>query len=452
MKKKLNPIRLSRRHVLRGIGTAIGLPLLDAMLPKSAHAQPGVKLTTPEALPGEPTPRAIFCYVPNGVNIADWVPQASGAAYALSPTLAELEQFKGDLTVLSGLGHPNSRGGHTGADTWLTGADLERMPGRQYANSVSVDQLMAAQVGEHTRIPSLELSANSGTGSAGHSFTLAFDANGTPLPAENSARRLFERLFVPDSAGSRAATLQRYASKRSVLDSVLEEAAQLERSLGQADRQRMDEYLNSVRETERRVERLEQWIDVPKPEVSAQELALWSQSRDAHDRPAWLGVMLELSYLAFTSDITRVITFEWSREAGGVGPGGEDHHALSHHGGDQGMLDGLAEIDRFHVERLSRLLDLLSGTREGDARMLDHTMIMFGSGMDNGRGGEHSPDNLPLLIAGGGALGLTHGSHLAFDPDDHPPLSNLLLGMLRTMQPQVDRFQDSTGVLSPLFG
>jgi hypothetical protein len=441
--------RLSRRHLLRGAGAAVGLPFLEAMLPRSARAQSN--LTTPDALSGEPKARAIFCYVPNGVNIADWVPTSSGAAYELSPTLVELERFKGDLTVLSGMGHPSSRGGHTGADTWLTGADLERIAGRQYANSVSVDQLMAAHVAQETRIPSLELSANSGTGTAGHSFTLAFDSNGTPLPAENSARRLFERLFVPDSAGSRAATLQRYANKRSVLDAVLDEAADLQRSLGQADRERMDEYLSSVRETERRVERLEQWIDVPKPEVAAQELALWSQSRDAHDRPAWLGVMLELSYLAFTSDITRVITFEWSREAGGVGPGGEDHHALSHHGGDQGMLAGLAEIDRFHIERLGRFLDLLAGTREGDDRMLDHTMIMYGSGMDNGRGGDHSPDNLPLLIAGGDAIGLTHGQHIAFDPEDHPPLANVLLGMLQAMQPEVDQFQDSTGVLTPIF-
>ena len=172
---------------------------------------------------------------------------------------------------------------------------------------------------------------------------------------------------------------------------------------------------------------------------------------DAHDRPAWLGVMLDLAWLAFTSDITRVITFEWSREAGGVGPGGEDHHALSHHGGDRGMLEGLASIDRFHIERLTRLIGLLNDTREGEARMLDHTMIMYGSGMNNGRAGDHSPQNLPLLLAGGGALGLTHGQHLAFDPDDHPPLSNVLLGMLRAMQVEADRFQDSTGILRPIF-
>lgn len=445
---KRRAIRLSRRAVLRGAGAALSLPLLEAMVPPAAAQS---NLQPRDSLTADPQPRVIFCYVPNGVNIAQWVPASAGAGYALSPSLAAMQRHRDDFTVVSGLGHHNARGGHSGADTWLTGADLERVPGRDYTNSVSLDQLIAAALGSSTRIPSLELSDQSGTGNATHSHTLAFDRNGTPLPAENSARRLFERLFVPDGSASRAATLQRYASKRSVLDAVLAEAATLEARLGTADRERLDEYLSSVRETERRVEQLERWIDVPKPDVSWADLALEAKSQDAHDRPAWIDVMLDLSYLAFTSDTTRVITFEWSREAGGYGGEGEDHHALSHHGGDAGMLESLARIDRFHVERLARFLDLLGQTREGERRMLDRTVIMFGSGMNSGRAGDHSPDNLPLLLAGGGALGLSHGSHLAFDPDDHPPLSNVLLGIAQAVGVEMEQFQDSTGTLAGLF-
>lgn len=392
----------------------------------------------------------ICCYVPNGVNIMQWVPQDSGENYTLSPTLETLADHRADFTVLSGLGHHNSQGGHSGADTWLTGADLTGTPGRDYSNQISADQLVAEAIGRETRVPSLELSDGSGTGSAGHSHTLAFDRNGTPLPAENSPRRLFERLFVPDDAASREATLRRYAEKRSILDDVLAEAQRLENQLGQSDRQRLNEYLNSVRETEQRVERLVDWVDVPKPEVDAQYLQLNSQPGDAHDRPMWIDVMLELSYLAFATDTTRVITYEWSREAGGYGGGGENHHELSHHGGDAGMLESLARIDRFHLERLARFMTFLKTTPEGEGNMLDHTMIMYGSGMNSGEGGDHSPDNLPLLVAGGQAWGLRHGRHLAHNPEQHPPLSNVLLTLIQGMGLEVDAFQDSTGTMTGL--
>ena len=438
---------LSRRHALRGLGACISLPLLDAMLPRVFAApskfQPWTQSQSVQ-------PRMICCYVPNGVNILEWMPTGDGKSYQASKTLEVLQPHRDDFTVLTGLGHPASQGGHSGADTWLTGADLTSKPGSDYSNSISIDQVVAEVHGKQTRFPSLQLADGSGTGSAGHSHTLSFDRRGTPLPAENSPKRLFERLFVPESAEDRAATLRRFAERKSILDSVLEDAHRLEKKLGKGDQRKLDEYLNSVRETEQRVERLEEWIDVPKPEIDATHLQLGSQPNNAHDRPMWLDVMLEISYLAFLTDTTRVITFEWSREAGGYGGGGENHHELSHHGGDAGMLQKLGVIDRFHLERLGRFLTFLKSTQEADGNMLDRTMVLYGSGMNSGEGGEHSPKNLPTLLAGGKKLGLQHGQHLGFNPDSHPPLANVLLTMAQGMGLEADSFNDSTGTLTGL--
>ncbi len=440
--------QLSRRTILRGLGTALSLPVLDAMIPgvtRSASAAPSKFEPLKQSLGVQP--RSIFCYVPNGVNILEWVPKSTGKEYELSPTLQVMAEHRDDFTVYSGLGHPASQGGHSGADTWLTGADLTAVPGSDYSNSVSIDQIIAAKHGDATRFTSLQLSDASGTGSAGHSHTLSFNLSGTPIPAENSPKRLFERLFVPDSAADRAATLQRYAEKKSILDSVLSDANKLRNKLNKADQDKLDQYFSSVRETEVRVERLESWIDVPKPEIDAKHLQLSSQPGNAHDRPMWIDVMLELCYLAFLTDTTRVISFEWSREAGGFGGGGENHHELSHHGGDAGMLQKLGVIDRFHLSRLARFVDFLKKTSDGDSNMLDHTMIMYGSGMNSGEGGEHSPKNLPLLVAGGKRYGWQHGQHQAFDVDKHPPLSNLLVSIAQKMGCEVDRFSDSNGTV-----
>ncbi len=422
----------------------MGLPLLDAMMPRVEAAPSQFKPWNESRFEH---PRTIFCYVPNGVNIFQWMPQTAGRNYELSPTLRELSDHRDRFSVITGIGHPHAKGGHSGADTWLTGADLQAVPGSDYSNTISVDQVIAESIGKETRVPSLQLSDQSGTGSAGHSHTLSFDRSGIPLPAESSPQQIFERLFVPDTAKDRQALLQRYAEKKSLLDEVQREAKRLHRALGANDRQKFEEYLNSVRETEQRLERLVAWIDVPQPEVSSKDLQLASQPGDAHDRPMWLDVMLELCYLAFITDTTRVIAFEWSREAGGYGGGGENHHELSHHGGDPGMLEKLGGIDRFHLQRLNRFLALLSSTKEGEGNMLDRTLVMYGSGMNSGEGGDHSPKNLPLLLAGGEKLGLSHGQHLAFDPSNHPPLSNLYLTLLHSLAIPMARFQDSTGPL-----
>jgi hypothetical protein len=437
---------LSRRYVLRAAGASLALPLLDAMTPRRLQAAP----STFRPLPASPAahPRLVCCYVPNGVNIFKWKPEQTGVGAALSPTLMPLVRHQSDLTVLSGLGHPASDGGHSGADTWLTAADLDAVPGRDYSNSVSIDQRLAELHGTQTRIASLQLSDRSGSGSALHSHTLSFDRSGTPLPAEDSPRRLFERLFVPESEVDRKATLNRYRLRRSILDSVSNQSKTLAKQLGKDDREKLAEYYNSVRATEQRIERLESWIDIPKATVDPKDLQLASKPNDAHDRPMWLDVMLEISYLAMLTDTTRIITFQWSREAGGYGGGGENHHELSHHGGDAGMLDRLAKIDQFHTSRLARFLDLLADTTEGEGRMLDSTMVMYGSGMNSGEGGEHSPKDLPLVIAGGQSLGLKHAGHVAFDKQNHPPLANVLLTLAQKAGWESDSFADSTGTLA----
>ncbi len=439
---------ISRRHVLRAAGAAIALPLLEAMGPR-AVASPSTFQQWAKSDAAHP--RTIFCYIPNGVNIIEWVPKTTGTNYELSPTLEVLKEHRTDFSVLSGLGHPNSQGGHSGADSWLTAANLKAKPGSDYSNTVSADQLLAEVHGKETRFPSLQISDMSGTGGAGHSHTLSFDRNGTPLPAENSPQRLFERLFVPDSAGDRQATLKRYAQQRSILDDIASEAKGLDRKLGTADRKKLDEYLSSVRQTETQVQRLQGWVDIPKKKVETAGLQLGNQPGNAHDRPMWLDVMLELSYLSFITDTTRVIAFEWSREAGGFGGGGENHHELSHHDGSPAKLTKLAEIDRFHVGRLARFMTLLKSTQEEAGNMLDSTLIMFGSGMNSGaERGDHSPKNLPLLVAGGKKLGLKHNQHLAFDPDKHPPLSNVLLTLLQKAGAPAEKFADATGTLTGL--
>lgn len=440
---------LDRRTMLRGLGVSLGLPVLEAMFPSALRANPSAFQPWASSSTA-PKPRAIFCYIPNGVNILEWMPKDSGKSYGLPPTLAGMAAHRDDFTLITGLGHPRSPGGHNGADTWLTAADLKSTPGKDYTNSISIDQVIAEKIGRETRLPSLELSDQSGSGTAGHSHTLSFSRSGTPLPAEDSPRRVFERLFVPDDATSREATLRRYAQKKSILDDIRSEAADLQQKLGAEDKSKLDEYLTSVRETEQRVDRLTQWVDVPKATVDSHDLQLSSQPGNAHDRPMWIDVMMELNYLAFATDTTRVITFEWSREAGGFGGGGENHHELSHHGGDPGMLKRLAEIDRFHVSRLTRFLDFLKRTQEGGGTMLDHTVIVFGSGMNSGETGDHSPKNLPLLVAGGKAFGFQHGQHLAHPQDSHPPLSNVLLSVAQKMGVDSGEFADATGTLTGL--
>ena len=435
-------LTLHRRSFLRTTGVAIALPLLDAMtceLPAEENAM-------------SPS-RMLVIYVPNGVNISKWVPATTGENYELSPTLKVLERHRKEFSVISGLGHPNSQGGHSGADTFLTAADLAGTSGFDYRNSISVDQVAAGAIGLQTRVPSLELSASGGTGSPGHSQTLAFSRDAVPLPAESNPRAVFNRLFVDDTRASRRAQAQRFIEDKSILDAVLGQTRKLNRHLGKRDQHKLDEYLNSVREVERRVKRAESWMDVPKPDVDEDHLLLDARPEERGKRQDWERTMYDLVKMAFETDTTRVITLQLGREAAGgyfteLGLQA-NHHELSHHGGDEDMLDGLHKIDCFHLEQLGFLLDHLKSTSESSHSLLDRTMILYGSGMNSGEGGGHSPKNLPLLFAGGRELGINLGSHLHFE-DGSVPFANVHLTMLQRMGLEQAQFVDSTGVLNGL--
>lgn len=442
--------RLSRRSFLRGAGVSIALPMLEAMTPHRLSSQPLESGAADRELP----PRVACCYIPNGVNIARWTPQGDGQSFPLSPTLEPLASLRQHVTVLTGLGHLRSDGGHFGADEFLTGADLDATPDRGYSNTVSVDQVAARTVGLQTRIPSLELSSNGGTGSAGHSHTLSFDDNGTPIPAECNPRRVFQRLFQNDDTTSRQRKLQNIEEDLSILDSVLQDASSLTRKLGRNDRRKLDEYLTSVREVERRVKQKESWLDVPRPRVDSGDLSLDASPDASHSRSRYFQTMFDLMFLAFQTDTTRVATFAMGREAGGgqydeIGVP-DVQHSLSHHGGDPEMLDRLAKIDHFLVEQFAYFIGRLGGTTDGDGTLLDRTMVLFGSGMNNGDRGVHSPKNLPLLFAGGEKLGLRQGQHLRFKIDS-TPFSNVHRTILDRMGIRDIEFSDSTHVVTEMY-
>ena len=248
---------LSRRHFLRGLGATMGLPLLDAMIPlRAADAVPKPR-------------RSVFVYIPNGVNGMTWQVTKPGRGYEMSAALKPLEAHREEFTVFSGLHHPNGLGqAHVCADTWLTAAKIDAQSARKYENTISVDQLMAEVTSQHTRFGSLELSISSGTGQPNNSSTLAFSRDGVPLPAEDNPRNVFDRLFGEEPGGipAQRAGLNK---RRSVLDAVLHEAKSLRLSLGKDDSTKLDEYLHSVRDVEQRTERLDAWLDVPKPKVDA---------------------------------------------------------------------------------------------------------------------------------------------------------------------------------------
>jgi hypothetical protein len=447
---------LTRRSFLRGAGVALGLPLLEAMIPERLQAAE------------KEIPRRLACfYVPNGVCNAEWIPETAGRDYQLSPSLRRLEEFKEDFTVISGICHPNIEvGQHACGDTFLTARHLGSTPGYDYKNSISVDQVAAMQLGKSTRFPSLVLSRQGGTGEARHSATMSFSREGGPLAAENNPRLVFERLFEDNSPNARSATQKRLAEERSILDMVQDNSRALQRRLGRTDRQKLDEYLTSVREVEGQIRRSEAWLDVPKPKVDSGKLDLKVNPRAADELKQYLSTMFDLIFLAFQTDTTRVCTFQLDQEVANhpftkfLGFT-DTYHGLSHHGGDPEMLKKLAQVDRFYLDQLAAFLRRLKAAREGTGTLLDRTLILYGSGMNNGKRGDHFGTNLPMLFAGGRELGLKQGRHLAYKQPEHdtykthasaPPLSNLFCTMLDHLKVPVKAFADSTGRITELSG
>lgn len=436
--------KLHRRHVLKGVGVSLALPVLDCMLPaRAAAVSPAVR-------------RSVFIYLPNGVNTADYQIKQYGASYSLTRPLSPLERYRDQITPISGLFHPNGLGHHHNCQKiWLTGGRI----GDAERNTVSVDQLMAMATAPQTRFPSLELS-NQGA-------SLAWSADGVQLPAHRSPALAFKEMFEVPSGGVGG---QRRKLKRdcSILDTVLDEARVLARSMGSDDRIRLDQYMTSVREVEIRAKRAATWLDTPRPEIEVKTAAKVNRDISLQMLGDYLRTMYDLMVLAFQTDMTRVITFSTGEE--GKGPAvpeigvSQDRHSLSHHNGNPKLLADLTRSDLFNVEQFAYLLGRLTDVHDANGPLLDSTMILFGSGMAYGH--SHGNANLPIVLAGGKAVGLKHGAHvdynrvrafngydggkdLYFKPlNENARLSNLLLTMAQRMGLETESFADSTGIVS----
>jgi len=453
---------LDRRHFLRGVGAAIALPLLDAMKPIGAAA----------AEPDKPR-RSVFVYIPNGVNGMAWQCTKPGKDFDLSPSLKPLGRHRDAFTVFSGLHHPNGLGqAHVCADTWLTGAKIDAQSARKYENTISVDQVMAEVTGQQTRIPSLELSISAGTGRPLNSSTLSFSRDGVPLPAEDNPRQVFTRLFGEEPGGIKAQRA-RLGTRHSVLDSCLDEAKSLRSGLGHDDRTKLDEYLHSVRDVEVRTERLDSWLDVPKPVVDKQLAAPFQRDVSKNQAGEYWRTMFDIIVLALRTDMTRVVSYMNGSEGNGLAIPEigitQSRHQLSHHNGDAVVMERMAKSDAFIVEQFSHFLDKLKEVKDGADPLLDRTMVLFGSGMSYGH--SHANSNLPIVLAGGRGLGLKHGQHIDYNyPQGHnyvlnhdewrdlcgkpknekARLSNVMLTMLQKMDVKTEKFVDSIAPVSEL--
>jgi Protein of unknown function (DUF1552) len=430
---------LPRRTFLRGMGTALALPMLDAMVP---------------ALFGkaiQSTPRLGFVYIPNGVILDQWKPSGPD----LSPTLKPLEPVKDQLNVITGLAHlqANTFGDGTGdhpraSAAWLTGVHAwdRTRPGVEVKLATSVDQLAAQVIGRDTQVSSLELMLENPTqiscdsGDCFYTNTISWRNPTTPNPTEAHPRIIFSRLFGDGGSASQRAA--RATKNGSILDSVMQEAASLDRSLGSGDHGKLTEYLDSVREIERRIQNAESQsarsVELPERPIDIPE------SFDEHAK-----LMFDLQALAYQADVTRVFTMVMGRELSArtfpnIGVP-EQHHAVSHHRNDPDLIAKKAKIDNYHIQLLSYFLQRLQNTPDGDGSLLDHSLILYGGGMGNGNLHEHT--DLPTLLAGKLCGRLKTGQHHAYP--DNTPMSNLLVTILDKAGVQTEKLGDSTGHLEP---
>jgi hypothetical protein len=449
---------ISRRTVLKGLGTAVALPWLESLRPALALAG-----TPAAAVAGKPPLRMAFLYIPNGAHMADWTPAAAGADFQLPYILVPLAPVKDSVNVMTGLTCDKARangdgpGDHARAQSsFLTGKQIRKTAGADIRNGVSVDQLAAAVLGDQTRFPSLELGCETGRPSgncdSGYScayqYNFAWRSETMPVPKEVDPKQVFERLFGGAKAEATAARAKRDFYKQSVLDFVQEDANALRKQLGQTDLAKLDEYLTAIRELENRIERAKQRnLEEPKPPSNfARPTGVPTEYAD-HVR-----LMLDLLALAFQTDQTRVGTFVLANDGSnrpykflGVPEG---HHDLSHHQGDAKKHAKIRQINRFHVSQLAYLLEKLKGVREGDGTLLDNCMIVYGSGISDGN--RHNHDDLPVLLAGRGGGTIKAGRHVRYPKET--PLTNLYLSMLDRAGVPTQRLGDSTGRLTSLEG
>jgi hypothetical protein len=437
---------LSRRSFLRGAGALIGLPMLDAMVPALAWARPANR---------QPPLRLGFVYVPNGMVMANWTPATQGTNFAFSPILKPLEPFRESTLVLSGLMDHNANalgdggGDHArAASSFLTGAHPRESGSDIYAG-VSVDQLAAQALGHKTRLPSLELGLEDtrivgqcdGNYSCAYTSSISWRTPTTPLPPMPNPRHVFERLFGNSDTSADPQTAARRARYRqSILDGVVEETRRLKASVGDADRRKIEEYLTSIREVERSIQKAQS-------ELPAHGPTLERPSGIPVDHAEHARLIFELLALAFQSDSTRVATMMIGRESSirsydNIGIP-EAHHQLSHHRNDPANLAKLTKIQTYHIKLFAQFIAKLQSISDGEGTLLDHSLILYGAGIaDSNR---HTHERLPIALVGKGNSSVKTGRHIDLGKDT--PVTNLLLAMLDRVDVRPERLGDSTAVL-----
>lgn len=410
---------LDRRAFLRGAGTVLSLPFLEAMVPAFA--------TRAQAAVGTPPPRFLAMCATLGFHTPFLFPKETGADYTLTPYLEPLKDLRKDFSVISGLQHMEQNGanGHTSEMTWLTSAKHPGLAG--FKNTISIDQLIAEHIGSQTRFPSLIL----GTGSD----SLSWSSSGVPLPAENSPSKAFTQLFVDGTPSEVAAQMRNLKRGRSILDTVMGQAKKLHGELGKRDQEKLDEYFSAVRDLEGRLVQNEEWAQKPKPKVDAKPPTDIQSRTDAIGK---MNLMQDLVVLALQTDSTRTVTLRLNGmnavpEIEGVK---NDWHNLSHHGQDEAKIAELEIIEKAEFTAFAGFLSKLKA-----ASLLDTSAVIFGSNLGNASA--HSTANLPLILAGGG---YKHGRHIAIDKDKHV-FSNLFVHLAQRMGVETDKFGFSSGVL-----
>ena len=443
---------ISRRTVLRGIGTTLALPLLDSMIPAFGPAARAAAL---------PVRRFGVVYVPNGMVMKNWTPEAEGAAFELTPIMKPLEAFRDQMLVVSGLSSNPPIGGFAGAASgvharastrFLTDVPPKRDQGVEIEAGISVDQLAARELGQYTQLASLELALEgrelAGSCDVGYSCaytnTIAWRSARTPLPMENDPRAVFERLFGDSGSTDPSARRARIEADRSILDAVTKRVAGLQKRVGTRDSSKLSEYLDAVRDVERRIQKAEEQSNQQLPLVD--EPAGVPATFEEHAK-----LMFDLQVLAYQTDLTRVITFMIGRDLSGrtypqIGVS-ESHHPISHHLNDPAKLTSLTKINTYHALHFAYYLEKLRSTPDGDGSLLDHMIIMYGAGMADSN--LHAPNGLPLMLIGGGSGALKGGRHIKYQLDT--PVANLHLTLLDKLGvATVDRIGDSTGKVEHL--
>src|SRR5262245_18952049 len=435
---------LTRRTVLRGIGVGISLPLLDAMVPA---------FTALAKAQARPRTRFGAVYIANGAIMEQWIPATVGSGFEFKPILAPIEPFKDQIVVVTNLtrSHPGSQvGDHAvSAAGFLTGVWPKRTEAEDVLANTSIDQVVAQQIGQDTPFPSLEVATEDFTGYVGacspgfncvYLNTVTWSSPSTPLPMDINPRVVFERMF--GQGGSPAERAARTRDDRSMLSSVAAEARQLQRGLGVRDRRRVSDYLDNLREIERRIQRAEAQNRV---DVKMDVPVGVPDSFEEH-----VGLMYDLLAVAYQADVTRVFTFMLSRELSqrtypNIGVT-EQHHSVSHHGNDAQKIAQNVKVNTYHMTLFARFLDKLRATPDGDGSVLDHSLIIYGAGMGNPNG--HASDPLPVVAIGGG-VGTGH-RHIKLKPQT--PVGNLWLAVANRFGSQIDTFGDSNGRVEDLFG